>query len=81
MPRSFSVSAETTSRDFRYFSLLRKPEGSMSIMDGEIVAVAFRISKNPQDAAQEEAELRGMSFSAFARNCMIQELAKEEKGA
>ena len=49
------------------------------LADGETVAVAFRIPKNLRAAAKEEAELRGMSFSAFARNCMIQELAKVEK--
>ena len=32
-----------------------------------------------RDAAKEEAALRGMSFSAFVRTCMIEELAK--KGA
>ena len=40
------------------------------------------IKGNPdalRDAAKEEAALRGMSFSAFVRTCMIEELAK--KGA
>ena len=47
------------------------------LADGDQVAVAIRIPKNLRDAAKEEAELRGMSLSAFMRNCMIQELTKK----
>ena len=43
------------------------------LVDGDQVSVTLR------DAAKEEATLRGMSFSAFVRTCMIEELAK--KGA
>ena len=43
------------------------------LVDGDQVSVTLR------DAAKEEAALRGMSFSAFVRTCMIEELAK--KGA
>ena len=39
----------------------------------------LRIPDTLRDAAKEEAALRGMSFSAFVRTCMIEELAK--KGA
>ena len=42
-------------------------------------AVTLRIPDTLRDAAKEEAALRGMSFSAFVRTCMIEELAK--KGA
>ena len=43
------------------------------LVDGDQVSVTLR------DAAKEEATLRGMSFSAFVRTCMIEELAKKGK--
>ena len=49
------------------------------LIDGEQVSVTLRIPDALRDAAKEEAALRGMSFSAFVRTCMIEELAK--KGA
>ena len=47
------------------------------LVDGDQVSVTLRIPDTLRDA--EEAALRGMSFSAFVRTCMIEELAK--KGA
>ena len=49
------------------------------LVEGERVSVTMRIPDTLRDAAKEEAALRGMSFSAFIRTCMIEELAK--KGA
>lgn len=49
------------------------------LVDGNRVSVTLRIPDTLRDAAKEEAALRGMSFSAFMRTCMIEELAK--KGA
>jgi len=49
------------------------------LVDGNQVSVTLRIPDTLRDAAKEEAALRGMSFSAFVRTCMIEELAK--KGA
>jgi predicted DNA binding CopG/RHH family protein len=49
------------------------------LVDGEQVSVTLRIPDSLRDAAKEEAEMRGMSFSAFVRACIIEELAK--KGA
>lgn len=49
------------------------------LVDGNRVSVTLRIPDTLRDAAKEEAALRGMSFSAFVRTCMIEELAK--KGA
>lgn len=46
------------------------------LVDGGTVAVTIRIPANLRDSAKEAAALRGMSFSAFVRNCMIQELSK-----
>ena len=47
------------------------------LVDGERVSVTMRIPDTLRDAAKEEAALRGMSFSAFVRTCMIEELAKK----
>lgn len=49
------------------------------LVNGDQVSVTLRIPDTLRDAAKEEAALRGMSFSAFVRTCMIEELAK--KGA
>ena len=46
--------------------------------DGDQISVVLRIPDTLRDAAKEAA-LRGVSFSAFVRTCMIEELAK--KGA
>jgi len=46
------------------------------LVDGERVSVTLRIPEALRDAAKGEAALRGVSFSAFVRTCMIEELAK-----
>lgn len=48
------------------------------LSDGGQIAFTVRIPKNLKDSAAKVADLRGMSFSAFVRNCMIQELSKKE---
>lgn len=47
------------------------------LVNGDQVSVTLRIPDTLRDAAKEEAALRGMSFSAFVRTCMIEELAKK----
>lgn len=47
------------------------------LVEGERVSVTMRIPDTLREAAKEEAALRGMSFSAFVRTCMIEELAKK----
>lgn len=48
------------------------------LVDGDQVSVVLRIPDTLRDAAKEAAAaLRGMSFSAFVRTCMIEELAKK----
>lgn len=47
------------------------------LVQGDQVSVALRIPDTLRDAAKDEAPLRGMSFSAFVRTCMIEELAKK----
>ena len=42
---------------------------------GEPTPITLRVPKNLKDAAAEEARLRGVSFSAFIRNCIINELS------
>lgn len=44
---------------------------------GETTTITLRIPGNLHDSAKEAASLRGMSLSAFVRNCMIQELCKK----
>lgn len=54
----------------------KQPVGTKHLVDGERVSVTLRIPETLRDAAKDEAALRGMSFSAFVRTCMIEELAK-----
>lgn len=46
------------------------------LVNGDQVSVTLRIPDTLRDAVKEEAALWSMSFSAFARTCMIEELAK-----
>ena len=67
----------------RYRELIDGPATESEIRaylaDGNQVAVAFRIPQNLRDSAKEAAELRGMSFSAFMRMCMMSELSKRNQ--
>ena len=56
-----------------------KTEIRRHLVAGERVSVTLRIPDTLRDAAKEEAALRGMSFSAFVRTCMIEELSKKGK--
>ena len=61
-----------------YSTIIEKGEPSQKLKeflkDGGQTAITVRIPVNLRDAFKEEAELQGMSFSAFLRMCMIQEL-------
>ena len=46
------------------------------LVDGEATTITLRIPGNLHESAKEAAALRGMSLSAFVRNCIIQELSK-----
>lgn len=46
------------------------------LADGEPIAITLRVPKNLKDAAVEAARLRGVSFSAFIRTCVINELTQ-----
>ena len=47
------------------------------LVEGAPAPVTMRIPCTLRDAAKEEAALRGMSFSAFIRACVIDELSKK----
>ena len=46
------------------------------LVGGDATTITLRIPGNLHETAKEAAALRGMSLSAFVRNCMIQELSK-----
>lgn len=45
---------------------------------GDTTAITIRIPKNLKEAAAERAALKGISFSAYARMCMIDDLVEGE---
>lgn len=46
------------------------------LTQGDVAPITFRIPRNLKDSSAEEAARRGMSFSAFVRMCLMNELAK-----
>lgn len=54
----------------------KTPGGQLQefLADGDPVAITLRVPRNLKEAAAEAARLRGVSFSAFIRNCVINEL-------
>ena len=63
-----------------YSDLIEKGASKQELKEffagGGQTAITIRIPANLRDAFKEEAELRGMNFSAMLRMCMIQELSK-----
>lgn len=61
-----------------YADLLRDGASSTEmreyLIEGEMTAVTIRIPRNLRDSAEKAASLRGTSFSALIRECMIDEL-------
>lgn len=47
------------------------------LVDGDMIAITIRIPRNLRDAGKEVAALRGISFSAYIRMCMLDELTRE----
>lgn len=47
------------------------------LVDGDAASVTVRIPSNLRDSAKEAAAMRGMSFSTFVRNCLLEELSQE----
>lgn len=54
-----------------------KAEQQSYLVDGETVAITIRIPCNLRDTAKEIATLRGMSFSAYVRMCMIDRITED----
>lgn len=48
------------------------------LSEGVSTAITIRIPRNLKDATAEAAELHGMSFSAFIRSCLMEELSRAE---
>lgn len=48
---------------------------------GGMTTITMRIPRNLKEAGAEVANLRGISFSAFIRMCMIEELSKKGRQA
>ncbi len=47
------------------------------LVDGDMAAITIRIPENQRGAGKEAVALKGISFSAFIRMCMIEELTKK----
>lgn len=47
------------------------------LVGGDMTAITIRIPRNLRDAGKETAALNGISFSAYVRICMIEELVKK----
>lgn len=47
------------------------------LVRGEMTAITIRIPKTLGDAGKEAAALRGISFSAYIRMCMLDGLVKK----
>lgn len=50
------------------------------LTSGDVTAITIRIPRNLKEAAAEWASLKGISFSAYARMCMIADLAPDDLG-
>lgn len=63
-----------------YTDMLRDGASSTEIreylVEGDMTAVTIRIPRNLRDSAKKAAALRGTSFSALIRECMIEELTR-----
>ena len=46
------------------------------LVSGDMTAVTIRIPRNLRDAGKETATLKGVSFSAYVRMCMLGDLVK-----
>lgn len=66
-----------------YLNLLREGASATDIREhlvsGKPDAITIRIPDTLRDAAKEEAALKGMSFSAYVREQLIEDLTR--KGA
>ncbi|MEG2934438.1 MAG: YlcI/YnfO family protein [Gordonibacter sp.] len=67
----------------KYSDLLNEGSSEVDIQrhlaGGDPVAITIRIPRNLKEAAVEAAELKGMTFSAYIRTCLIDDLSKGAK--
>lgn len=49
------------------------------LSEGDQVAITIRLPKNLRDSAKKEAELRSTTFSSLLRECLVDELTKDQK--
>ena len=65
----------------KYSKLMRsgatETELQEQLTGGDMTTITMRIPRNLREAGAEAANLRGISFSAFIRMCMIEELVKK----
>lgn len=47
------------------------------LVGGDMTTITMRIPRNLKEAGAEAAALKGISFSAFIRMCIIEELTRE----
>jgi len=63
-----------------YSDLLSKGATSTEVRSflsgGDSTAITIRLPRNLKEAIVEAAELHGMSFSAYIRSCLMEDLAK-----
>ncbi len=63
----------------KYVDLLEQGSSESQVQaflsDGEPTPITIRVPKSLKEAAFEVARLRGVSFSAFVRSCLINELS------
>lgn len=66
----------------KYSDLVESGATQMQRMDylseGEPTPITLRVPRNLKEAATEMARLRGVSFSALVRSCIINELSEGE---
>ena len=64
----------------RYGELLKSEASETELREhlasGEVAAVTLRIPVALRDAAKEAAAMKGVSFSAYVRMCMLDDLTK-----
>ena len=59
-------------------SVATETELQEQLVGGDMTTIIMRIPRNLNEAGAEAASLRGISFSAFIRMCMIEELSKRD---
>lgn len=48
------------------------------LVDGDTTAITIRIPKNLKDSVVEAASLKGLSFSAYVRTCLMDSLIESK---